>query len=228
MKFKSALVTQVSGSVGGMTGSHNKGGMYFRARSIPVDPATSFQLAMRNAQTLVASRWNAILTQLQRDAWAVYASNVPIIDSLGDPRNISGMAMYSRSNTIRLQAGLVAIDDGPTDFTLPSFTAPTVGNYAAVTEQFDVSYTNTDAWAGEVGGGLLIYGSRPQNPGINFFKGPYRFATMVAGAVVAPTSPETVTNPFPFVDGNKLFQQFRVVRADGRLSGKFRLSGISA
>ncbi|KKM06452.1 hypothetical protein LCGC14_1743870, partial [marine sediment metagenome] len=48
MLFKSGLITQGSGSIGGLTASHNRGGMYFRARTIPTNPATSFQTVVRN------------------------------------------------------------------------------------------------------------------------------------------------------------------------------------
>ncbi|KKM97823.1 hypothetical protein LCGC14_1164220 [marine sediment metagenome] len=228
MLFKSQIITSASGSVGGITASRNKGGMYFRARAIPTDPGSEFQVAVRNAQAQIAARWNDVLTQLQRDAWQVYADNVTLPNPLGDQRNVSGIAMYSRSNVIRLQVGLSIIDDGPVIFSLPTFSDPSIAAFAAAVETYDIAFSETDAWALEVGGAMLVYGSRPQNPGIKFFKGPYRFAASILGAVVAPTSPATITSPFPFADGNQLFLQTRVVLADGRLSSAFRFRGISA
>jgi hypothetical protein len=228
MKFKSALVTQVSGSIGGMTGAHNAGGLYFRARAIPTDPGTEFQVAVRNIMVQLSPRWSDTLDQDQRDGWDVYAQNVPLIDTLGDPRNVSGLAQYIRSNTARFQAGLAFVDDAPTVFNLPAFNAPTIAAFVAAANTYDIAYDNSDEWAIADGGGMLIYGSRPQNEGINFFKGPYRFAGIILGAVVPPTSPETITNPFAFVDGNKLFLRVVVVTPDGRVSNSFRLSGISA
>ena len=228
MLFKSALITSASGSIGGMTASHNKGGQYFRARTIPTDPATAAQVQIRNAQAQIAARWNDILTQLQRDAWNVYAANVTLPNPLGDQRNVSGIAMYSRSNVIRLQVDLAVVDDAPTIFSLPPFSDPSIAAFDALNEQVDIAFDNTDAWANEVGGAMLVYISRPQNPGIEFFKGPYRFAGSIIGAVAPPVSPETITSAFPFVDGNKLFLQTRVVTADGRLSSRFRFRGVSA
>ena len=228
MLFKSAIITSASGSVGGITASRNKGGMYFRARAIPTDPASEFQVVVRNAQAQIAARWNDVLTQIQRDAWQVYADNVTLPNPLGDQRNISGIAMYSRSNVIRLQASLPVVDDGPTVFSLPSFSDPSVDAFDAAGDTYDIAFDPTDAWATEDDAGMLVYSSRPQNPGIQFFKGPYRFAALIAGAVTPPTSPETINSPFPYVDGNKLFFQTRVSTADGRLSSAFRFRGISA
>lgn len=228
MLFKSALITQASGSIGGITASRNKGGMYFRARAIPTDPGSQFQVIVRNAQAQISARWNDVLTQIQRDEWQVYADNVTLPNPLGDQRNVSGIAMYSRSNTIRLAVGLDPVDDGPAIFSLPSFSDPSVAAFVDAADTYDIAFENTDAWANEDGGAMLVYGSRPQNPGIKFFKGPYRFAGLIVGAVAPPTSPETITSPFPFIDGQQLFFQTRVVTADGRLSSLFRFRGISA
>jgi len=226
MKFRSATVTAVSGSIGGLTGSHNKGGMYFRARSQPVNTNTSFQQVVRNFLSQVTAAWQQILTAAQRAAWETYAANVPLIDSLGESRNVSGIAMYVRSNVIRLQAGLARIDAGPTTFSLPTFTAPTVA-VDATADEMDVAYTSTDAWAGEVGGAMIAFASRPQAASINYFRGPYRLAGIVAGAATPPTSPETLTLPFPVVVGHVVHSKIAVVRADGRLSSPFRLSSVA-
>ena len=66
---------------------------------------------------------------------------------------------------------------------------------------------------------MFLYVSRPQNPGINFFKGPYRFAGQILGnSTTPPTSPFAVSVPFPIVTGQKLFARLNVSRADGRLA----------
>ncbi|MBD3309518.1 hypothetical protein GF348_24275 [candidate division KSB3 bacterium] len=226
MKFKSNIVTQVSGSIGGLVGSHNQGGMYFRARSVPTNPQTAFQVAVRNAVTLLATAWQDTLTAAQREAWDTYAANVPLIDRLGEARNTTGIAHYVRSNVPRLQAGLARVDDGPTVFALPSFTEVTFAP-AAATDDFDVSFDNTDAWANEDDAALLLYASRPQSATINFFKGPYRYAGRIDGdGSTAPTSPETIDSPFALTADLKQFYKAVLTRADGRLSSPFRGSGV--
>lgn len=226
MKIKSALVTQVSGSVGGLTGSHNKGGMYFRARTIPTNPQSSFQVAVRNWVSQLTSRWSNDLTAAQREAWANYAEAVEIVDALGDARTIPALAHYVRSNVPRLQCSLSIVDDGPTVLTLPTGTPPT---YALddTNDEVDVTFDNSDDWAGEVGGALAILASRAQQASINYFKGPYRFTNSIDGAAVPPTSPATLSLPFAVAVGQKVFFQARVIRADGRVSSPFRDSDVA-
>lgn len=227
MKFKSALVTQVSGSVGGMTGAHNQGGLYFRGRSIPVNPNTSFQQVVRNAVSQLSTRFSQTLTAAQRAAWAVYAANVPLVDRLGDSRNVTSIAQYVRSNTPILQSGGTVVDDGPTTFALPTFSDPSF-TVDATADEVDVGFTDTDAWANEAGGYMLVYASRPQSASIGYFKGPYRYAGKVTGAATPPTSPETIALPFPVAAGHQVFFKVSVVRADGRLSSPFRGVAVAA
>ncbi len=229
MKWKSGLVTDLSGSFGGLTASRNRGGNYFRARVVPVNPATPFQMAVRGFVATLTSAWLGVLTAGQRDSWNVYALNVQIPDTMGDPRNVSGIAMYVRSNVPRLQAGLPRVDQGPAVFNLGPFTNPGFETFVAATNTFDVTFTDTDAWANEDDSAMIILASRPQNPSVNFFKGPYRFAGLVAGATaLPPTSPETISAPFNIEVGQRIFVQARVSRADGRLALPFRGFGLGA
>lgn len=224
MKFLGGIAgNNLSGSLGGVTASRNRSGSYFRNRTIPVNPGTTFQTAVRGFMASLSNHWIDTLTQLQREAWTTYAENVALIDALGSAIFVTGMNMYIRSNVPRLQAIDARQDDAPVifdlgEFTNPSMTALDAGN--ALTVSFD----NTDAWANEEGSAMIVYGSRPQNPTINFFKGPYRFANIILGdAVTPPTSPAIIVNPFPLASGQKVFAQVRVTRSDGRLSGTFRL-----
>ena len=229
MLIKSAFFTQGSGSVGGMTVSHNAGGLYIRGRTIPTDPGSLFQTAVRNAMSQLTSRWSAVLTAAQRDAWDVYGSAVTVINKLGDATTISGLSHYVRSNVPRLQAGLALVDDGPTTFSLAPQEAMT-NSASEATQLITVNFLDTQPWCDEDGSSLLLYASRPQSPSINFFKGPYRLAGTIDGdAITPPTTPQTIAAPFPFLEGHRIFVQARMSLADGRLSTPFRnWTGASA
>ena len=218
MLIKSGLVTQVSGSFGGMTGSHNRGGIYLRARTIPVNPSTIFQVELRAIFGSLVERWNNTLTQLQRDAWEIYASLVPLTGPLGDPVTVSGQNMFVRTNTPRGQALVTTIDDSPTQNDLGDSGLIRVGNALAAGDAFDISFDNTRAWANLTDGHAMIYIGRPQNATINYFRGPYRFVGTIDGAAIPPTSPATFTNPFPQAVGQRVFARIRTATADGRLS----------
>jgi hypothetical protein len=215
------IMTQISGSLGGITGSHNSGGLYLRARTIPVNPNTGLQMIVRAAVTQLVSRWNGLLTVTQRATWTLYASNVPLPGPLGDPHLVSGLNMYVRSNVARLQVGLARVDSAPTVFDLGFFTPP-VYTATGATDIVSVAFTNTDPWATAVGSALLIYIGNPQNPGVTFYAGPYRFLGRVNGAVVPPTSPATFTAPFDIAVSQRLGFFARATNLDGRYSGKIQ------
>lgn len=212
------IFTQMSGSLGGITAGHNRGGQYLRARTIPTDPASSFQVALRNIFGGLANRWQTVLTAAQRTAWGVYAANVPITGRLGDPINLTGQQMYIRCNTVLEQAGETVVDDGPTVMALADLSPISIaiaGGAATIAVTFDEG----DAWVDEDDAGIAVLASRELSPSINFFKGPFRFASIVAGSSgVPPTSPANVTSPFSYTSGNKGFVQVRAYRADGRIS----------
>lgn len=228
MLIKSGLMTQASGSLGGLTASHNKGGLYLRARTVPTNPNTTFQQEIRGFMSTLTSLWGNTLTALQREAWATYAAAMEIVNPLGDDRTLTGLNHYVRSNVPRLQAGLPRVDDGPTTFNLGDFTQPTAIAGDATLNNIDFAFTTTDDWAGEDDAAMLVRGSREQPPTINFFKGPYRYADKVDGdGVTPPTSPAALGSAFNLTAGNLVFVTFAVTRADGRLSAPFRGSGTN-
>lgn len=227
MIFKSQILTQASGSLGGITASRNKGGMYFRSRAIPTDPGTSFQLAMRNIMGNLATRWLGTLTAAQRLAWETYAANVTVPNALGEQIQLSGINHYLRSNAPRIQSGATRIDAAPTTFNLGEFTHPVASAASSGTGVVSIDYDNTDGWANEDLAWLLGYTSRQQNPTINYFRGPYRYAGSVEGdSVTPPTSPLALASPFALTQNNKVFARVQVSRADGRLSPPFRVEII--
>lgn len=221
-------MTQASGSIGGVTASRNKGGMYMRGRAVPVNPNTPQQQTIRGAVASLSNLWSTLLTPAERDAWDVYAQNVLLPGPLGDPRQVSGLNMYTRSNTPRIQAGLPRVDAAPTTFDLGEYTAPSIGTIVPASNTVPIVFDNTDDWANENDAAMLVFIGRPQNPSINYFKGPYQLADQIDGdATTAPTSPFAVVSNFPFASGNKIFALITVTRADGRYSSKTYLEGLA-
>lgn len=223
MKFSSPVYSAVSGSIGGITYAHNQGGMYARARAVPTNPNTAQQQVMRAAIGALTTAWLAVLTAAQRTGWATFAANVPVLDTMGQARTIPALSWFIKANSLRLQTGLSRIDNAPGIYELATMTLP-VPTIVAAGTTVSVAFTNTDAWAGEVGGSLLVYASRPQNATKNFFAGPYRYAGRINGAGTPPTSPQVVTLPFTIgPTGSRMMFKFIAVRADGRPSAVFRV-----
>lgn len=225
MLFKSALMTAGSGKIRGIVASHNAGGAYFRGLTIPVNPRSTRQTTVRNNMTALSTYWANTLTGAQRSAWQTYADNVSWTNALGDTIKVSGLNAFIACNVSRLQASLAQVNAAPTIFDRATFTLP-IPTITAASTTLSLAFTNTDGWAGEVGGGLLVYASKAQNPSINFFNGPYTFVGKVSGAVSPPTTPATLTLNFPAgPSGSRMFFRFLASRADGRLSPAFRVTG---
>lgn len=220
MKFKSEIVTQASGSIGGVTYSHNRGGLYRRARAIPTNPASAAQVDVRNNLSNLATRWREVLTQSQRDAWRTYAENTPLTDTFGDELILTGQQMYIRCNTPRGRGGLNYIDAGPTTFGQADLSALSLSSGAGV---IDITYNATDTWANDSSGALLIQTSRFVAPTINFLRSRFRLQQALqgnSGGLIPPVSISesafggTIANN----DGNRLFIRARATDPDGRLS----------
>lgn len=215
-----------SGAAGSAVAAHNTGGQYLRARTTPTNPNSIFQQEVRNAVRTLSTRWNN-LTQDQRDGWAVYSANTSFRNRLGDTIKISGIANFVRSNTPRYQAALAFIDDAPGTFDVgdvtdaaPGFDFGTTDGTLTLSPTADWIVTNGSANT------MLVYISRPQNAGINFFKGPYRFTAAINGSAAGATPAQVIALPFPVTPGlgQQLFGQIRITRGDGRLSSTFQFS----
>lgn len=217
MLIRSQIITAMSGSIGGVTGSHNAAGMYLRARATPVNPSTIYQSVIRAAVATLANRWIDVLTAGQRTGWETYAANVAMTGSLGQEMHLSGLNMYVRSNVPLLQVAIPAVDDAPGIFNLGEFTLPTIAASEG-TQQISLTFDNADAWANEVGGFMHVFDSRPQNPTRNYFKGPFRQADTVSGAGAPPATPKVHGVPFAIVQGQRMYTKVRTSRADGRLA----------
>lgn len=210
-----ALIAEIRGSVGGATFARNRGGQYVRNRSIPLNPQSPRQVEVRQEFGNLSNLWSTTLTPAQRTAWGVYAQNVPLPNALGEDRNVSGINMFSRGNSLLLDCGMALADDGPTVFTQgPSFT-PTITIDASADT---LTVTNLGGYLPASQGtiGLLIAQSLPVQPGVNFYKSPFR---KVSGTEEdADTGfPTAVPLAFPVAPGQAVFIRTAVVTEDGRV-----------
>lgn len=217
---------QRSGSIGGTVYSHNRHGAYIRARSVPVNPNTDRQVAIRNSARALAIAWENVLTQAQRDAWETYGANVGWLNRLGDPVHLTGLNHYLRTNTQSIALGKPRMDTAPVIFNLAAAELALGATASEATQQITITYDDTETWANEAGAFQFFQVGMPQNSGIKFFGGPYRYAFLADGATPA-VSPAIFTYPWPFAQGQRLWVRSRILRADGRLS-EFAVLNFSA
>ena len=209
--FKSQVLTQASGSVGGLTYTRTPSGMVIRARSMPVNPSTNRQQIIRGAVSTLATYWVETMSDSERQGWIDYAANVTRRNKLGDQIHISGLNEFIRSNSIRLQTGNAMVVDAPTIYDTG---APMEGGVITQAETTPFAVTLTWTGAADPSTTAVIYVSKPQNSTINFFKGPYQLQE----AVGAGPGTATLTPGAGWVAGNKIFVRARLYYEDGRLS----------
>lgn len=217
MLFTSPVYSQASGSIAGITYSHNRGGMYTRARVTPTDPSSSRQQQMRAAIGTLAPYWGQTLTQGERDAWDLYADNVPWINPIGQTIYLTGQQHFIRVNSVHLQIGEAVVEAAPSIYDLGTFTQPVFAG-ATSAPQVEVNFTDTDLWANGAGGFMLIYTGKSVGQGRAFYRGPWRYTGRVVGDTTPPSSPFTGPPPWAWSAGNQAWIQIRFIQTDARMS----------
>lgn len=183
MKYvPSALVGQLSRSLGSTTASRNRFGSYLRNRVTPVNPSTPRQTIVRNRLQTLTELWRLLLAD-QRNAWTAFGEDIVRQDSLGQTYNLTGLQAYTSVNLNRAAMGLATISDPlPYDdpdvldsFTLETGTAPAV---------LRVVFTPTPLLAGQR---LIIAATRGVSAGISFLpRGDYRQIVVSNAAAASP------------------------------------------
>lgn len=221
-------ILDARGSIGGQTHSRNKSGPYVRARTTPINPKSARQSAIRAITALVSTLWLSLLTQDQRDAWEVFAANMPATNKLGEVIRLSGFNQFHKSNVAAKNAELSEISDGPVLFTLPGEDPLYVSAIDAGTGKISIVFDDSRDWVDEDDAAMIVQMGIPQNASRGFFNGPWRHAGIIAGdATTAPTTPDAnIDVPFPVADGQKVWTRSKIIRADGRLSDWFRNDSI--
>ncbi|KKM60440.1 hypothetical protein LCGC14_1541780 [marine sediment metagenome] len=219
------MVTAISGLLGGVIFSRNKGGAYAKSFAVPTNPNTLRQQDVRSDFASLVVAWVNDLTQLLRDGWNDFAETTPRLNALGETVFWTGQQTYISVNATLLQAALTRQDTAP-----PIAAAPPPDTAFAITAldsspaQMAVAFDDTALWTAIDGAALLIYMARPRSPGVVNTKVPFRFAGAILGdAVTAPTSPVIFTTlPWTVAAGDLVFNDGRIVLPSGLQTARFR------
>jgi len=222
MKYQGVFIKGASGSLGGLVASHNRFGDYFRGRTIPVNPSSNRQQAVRSVFASLAWAWSNVLTDANRLKWNTYAGIVTVKDSGGNDIYITGFNHFIRSNSVALGGGVTQVNDGPLNFTLAEQDPTMSAVVDEATQKVTVTFDDTMVWCDEDDAVMQISMSKPCNAGVNFVPPTARIAGYILGdAGTPPTTGEELDCPFPVIEGNIVQVTGRILRADGRLSGTF-------
>lgn len=182
-----ALAQDARGSLAGTTFSRNRGGSYVRQKTSPVQPRTERQLAQRAIFTAASQGWRTIEPE-QRAAWGNWATNHPISNVFGDAQVLSGIAAYTRIQSVLQTAGLPMDADPPADVAIGALptSAPAVGSTGVVTVTFTDNPGINDVY--------LVFTTQGRSPGVAFVNSDYRLAGIITGAASTLTYAVTPTD----------------------------------
>jgi hypothetical protein len=225
MKFVGTIAAELSGSLGGIVASRNRGGGYFRQRVTPVNPNTPRQSIIRTITQELSDRWANVLTQAQRNAWDNWVEMTPGFVGTG----IDGYIycnMTRQYYAAQFAQTVAIIDTAPGSFDIGSFSP--ISAVMTVTNNIAVTFDNTDSWADTTGGFLFVFASPPMNPSRKAYSGRYNLVTAIVGdTAMPPTSPASLASPFPFVAGQRIFVRVAASQPDGRYSAKQTVTGLA-
>jgi hypothetical protein len=192
MAIATPILANLSGSIGAVTWSHNRGGPYARRRSVPVNPNTAKQQSVRQALGIVSGIWRS-LTPPQQVAWGDWAALNPVVNSLGQTIQLSGQSAFCSLNArIWQSTGGLTIPDPPitpAPPTLVSFTA----TWTAATSIIVVTFGPSPlAGTEQLAFWTTLPGSTGRNP--NFAQ-----ARLIGYGPLADVTPTSFTSPYPGV-----------------------------
>lgn len=188
MKFTPGpIVSALSGSIGGTTLSHNRGGQYARRRAIPVTSYSVFALAAKARLATASSAWQA-LTDGQRNAWLFWAVANPTTDALGQSINLTGQNAFVGNHILMLAAGQTPLDDPPI-LPAPNALTSAVQSGDIGTGGFDLTFLPTPLAADEY---IWLQAAVTNSAGINYVQSLLRFAGVGAAAETSPYDDKSI------------------------------------
>jgi hypothetical protein len=178
----------ISGSVGGVVFSHNRGGPYMRRRPIPVNGAGSSQTSAR-AEFVAASQMWQTRADATKAAWNTWAVNNKIPNALGNLIQLSGHQAFVQVVTWRSIAGWVVDDAAPAE---PRPAAPLTYSVTADigAGNVEVAFTPTPFAATKY---LVVWTAVCDSPGITYVKNLWKLTQISAAAVASPLDIQAAT-----------------------------------
>lgn len=179
-------IAAASGSVGGTVFSRNRYGAYTRNRAIPVNPGTSFQLAVRAELGNLSTAWGG-LTAGQRLAWQEWANQNPIVDALGQSQILAGNAAYIQLNARLLRAGLTTSATPPIVVSPDALTTLTMTGDIGL-GAFELVFTPTPL----VDDRLWLTAAVTNSAAITYVRNRLRFVGTSATSQASPFDPQSL------------------------------------
>ena len=175
------LAAAVSGSIGGVVFSRNRGGAYVRNRSIPVDPNTQSQQNVRSILATQSASW-ADQTDAVRAAFANWAVQNPVINALGNSILLSGQQAFVQLNARLALNGDTLLTEPPI-INAPDGLASLVLDADIGVGDVDLTFTVTPTPANVK---LWILAAVVNSAGVKYVRNLFRFIGVSGTAEASP------------------------------------------
>lgn len=203
---------QIKGSIAGVSFQQSPYGTVARNRTVPVNPNSPFQQAIKAALAQRSFDWVNTLTAAQRAGWEAYAAQTPLPDRFGQSTPTKGRQMFLRYNVPRAYlTGSLVPDAPPTPGVAPT---PVIALAGDTTDGVTVTTITTTLAVGDI---MLFRIGQPVSQAKNFYKAPFTFA---AGAISTTTLPLELKAGALVAVGQRYFIATRLFQADGKVSAE--------
>lgn len=209
----SDLIVEMRGKTGGAVYSKNKGGAYRKRRTVPSNPQTAAQIAVRSKISTLSQAWKS-LTSEQQAAWQAATPQFQYINNLGQLQSYTAQALFMALNSsIRAanpSASLLTSPPTPASITNVVPSAIAVTSDAGAISLVEVTYAPTVP----SGHAVIVQATRGLSPGVTRpSQSDFRQIHVIAAA---NGSPQDITSSWTAVFGNasigqKVFVKFVTV-----------------
>lgn len=207
----SALVSDMRNKLNGSVLSKNRYGNYMRNKTTPVNPQTTYQQNARSILAANSQAWAGI-SQTERNGWAALAQTLPFTDIFGDPKTLSGQALYVKLNTNLQKVAQPVISSAPLKIAVPGI-AP--DGLVATVAGGTLSALTLSILPASIPAGfsLIVFATPAVNPGVSFVKNQYRMIGVAPAAVAGDISLQVLWNARfgSIAAGQKVFVRFALV-----------------
>lgn len=225
----SDLIVEMRGKVGGAVYSKNKGGAYRKRRTVPSNPQTAAQIAVRSKISTLSQAWKT-LTSEQQAAWQAATAQFQYVNNLGQLQSYTAQALFMALNSsIRAanpSASLLTSPPAPASITNAIPTALVADEDAGEFATFEVTFSPTVP----AGHTVIVQATRGMSPGVTRpSQSDFRqIRTIAAGGTSPADLGPTWNSVFGGVQvGQKVFVKFiTVVNATGQRAEGGQLQAV--
>lgn len=167
-----AIVTQVSGKIGGQTFGTGQSGQYIKNTGSYINKLSTSRSVVNSNLAYLSNTWRQ-LTDAEKNSWSAAAPNFPYVNRLGNSKTYNGFNLYMKFNGNRLLWNASPVKTAPVPFTFYEFKCGTSEiTPSLMTLSFEFTYPSNM---------YAIYASNPSSAGSSYNKKGLRLIRVIEG-----------------------------------------------